>query len=68
MLKEYYSAVQNISYYKDPAHFKTASKDEEIRRNNITKCVESYQEKLNFILSDNDAAVGRFLLKMNALF
>ena len=47
LLKECYSAVQNIPYYKDPAPFKTAFKDEEIRRNNFTKCVESYQEKLN---------------------
>ena len=45
LLKEYYSAVQNIPYYKYPAHLKTAFKDKETRRNNFTKCVESYKEK-----------------------
>ena len=60
LLKEYYLSVLDIHNYKNAVHFKIVSKNEEIRSNNFIKCLELYQEKIGFFMSNKDTAVGRF--------
>ena len=60
LLQEFYQAVEKVSFYKDPLHFKNDFKVEERRRNDYSNLLDSLKEGLAFIQSDNDAAVGRF--------
>ena len=60
LLQEFYQAVEKVSFYKDPLHFKNDFKVEERRRNDYSNLLDSLKEGLAFIQSNNDAAVGRF--------
>ena len=60
--------MQDIQHCKNPVHFKTAFKIEEIKMNNFTTCLELYQEKCDFIMPDNDTTQGRFFKYEHIVF